>query len=85
MGYMYDDNTPPKRLRTMAASVLTDAAGVQVAPPDLVPDVEVSANPRAFEPLMHAAPKKPHAVSQLTARCLARRRWHCPTSSVSST
>ena len=41
LGASYDDNTPPMKLRVLAAGALAAESGVVAAPPSIVPDIEV--------------------------------------------
>jgi hypothetical protein len=71
MGDLYNQDTPPAKLRTMAANVMMYRAGLAVVAPTLVPDIEVRA---PFEPAPAACTIARASAREPNSFCAARVR-----------
>ena len=71
MGALYNEGTPPGKLRTMAANVMHSRAGIAPVAPTLVTDIEVRA---PFEPVFAACTIARASAREPNSSCASRVR-----------
>ena len=71
MGDLYNEDTPPVKLRTMAANVMHTRAGIAAVTPTLVSDIEVLA---PIEPVLPACTIARASAREPNSSCASRVR-----------